>query len=203
MRTTILAVLCGIGVIIIEKYAVAVKANLSSWLDVMGINHEWADIDLMLRIPIYTTLLVCVFFLIRRKTSPDKATVSTIDNSVKSENQSGGITARNVTIGSIQRTLDKKTKHAILQSLDKSKPVDISVAMNGKEADIFAHEIKQFLNSQGYSLMFETMLYESMSGGRGIPYLGFDKDSCYVTVGPNVNISDQISFLGSASRPLN
>jgi len=207
MRATILAVLCGIGVLMLENDPVMMQSNIASWLKLLGVSQESVgieNIDLALKILLYGALTISVFFMV--KTRNDKKTeaqqVVNIDNSVKSENQSGGITARNVNIGNHQRTLNAETKEAILEFLDKSKLIDITVAMNDQEADIFANEIREFLLKNDYKMEHETMLYKSMSGGRGIPYLGANDNGGFITIGPNVDISDQISFLGMASRPV-
>lgn len=71
---------------------------------------------------------------------------------VSSTNQSGGITANQVNIGSIPRNIDNKTKNELLEMLKvKNEPIDISSVMGDSEAFKYANQINDFLKSQGYT----------------------------------------------------
>lgn len=194
MLGKILSVLGAIGIVMIETSVESAKTNISGWL------------DYLLRFPIYAIIVFGLYLLSKGKLKDNNsktknATSTFIDNSVLSYSQIGGITARNVNVGNTQRRMTNELSSKLLELLDVKKDVDISVAMNDPEAECYANEIKYFLLRNNYRMAYETMLYESMAGGRGIVYLDTDDDINYITIGPNVNVSDKINFLGSASRP--
>lgn len=73
---------------------------------------------------------------------------------VTSYNQSGGITANQVNIGSQPRVLDTKLQSQLLQLLSGKKAQTISVVsvMGDGEAFSFATQIKNFLTKEGFTV---------------------------------------------------
>jgi hypothetical protein len=58
--------------------------------------------------------------------------------SVTSYNQSGGITANSVSVGSYQRYLTEEIKKQLLEQIDNKKPLDIVCSMNDPEAERYS-----------------------------------------------------------------
>ena len=206
MRGWVFAALGAIGVIMIETSVEDARSNISGWHDLFEYEPEWAntvDIDSFLRFPVYGLLILGLFMLIRQHSPKEqnKENTPVIDNSVRSENQKGGITAHNVNIGNTQRTMPDDLGKELLKIFDIEKKIDIIVAMNDPEAECYAIEIKKFLQMNKYEMLYNTMLYESMSGGRGVIAVDISKDVNNIIVGSNVDVSDEIRFLGSQSRP--
>lgn len=71
---------------------------------------------------------------------------------VTSHNQSGGITAHTVNVGSQARHLNPDIASQLTQLVAKGKPVNVVAVMGDQEAFQFASEIKACLESQGYSV---------------------------------------------------
>ena len=83
---------------------------------------------------------------------PKKDTIKTEVVNVTSNNQSGGITANQVNIGSIPPTLDINTKRQLLSFLNsKDERIDINSVMGDGESFQFANQINDFLKSQGFT----------------------------------------------------
>lgn len=70
--------------------------------------------------------------------------------SITSNNQSGGITAHTVNIGSVRRQLDAASAQQLLQALPKNKPVKVIAVMGDQEAFAFATQILGHLKANGY-----------------------------------------------------
>jgi hypothetical protein len=70
--------------------------------------------------------------------------------SITSNNQSGGITAHTVNIGSVRRQLDAASAQQLLQALPKNKPVKVVAVMGDQEAFAFATQILGYLKANGY-----------------------------------------------------
>lgn len=70
--------------------------------------------------------------------------------SITSNNQSGGITAHTVNIGSTRRQLDPASAQQLLQTLPKNKPVKVVAVMGDQEAFAFATQILGHLKANGY-----------------------------------------------------
>lgn len=70
--------------------------------------------------------------------------------SITSNNQSGGITAHTVNIGSARRQLDSASAQQLLQALPKNKPVRVVAVMGDQEAFAFATQILGHLKANGY-----------------------------------------------------
>lgn len=70
--------------------------------------------------------------------------------SITSNNQSGGITAHTVNIGSARRQLDAASAQQLLQALPKNKPVKVVAVMGDQEAVAFATQILDHLKANGY-----------------------------------------------------
>lgn len=83
---------------------------------------------------------------------PKKDTIKTEVVNVTSNNQSGGITANQVNIGSIPRNLDVNTERQLLSFLNsKNERIDINSVMGDAESFQFANQINDFLKSQGFT----------------------------------------------------
>ncbi len=76
----------------------------------------------------------------------------TIDQSVTSHNQSGGITAHTINFGPQQRRMDDKLKSEILSLIPKTTSISVIALMGDAEAYEFATEIYTFLKDNGFSL---------------------------------------------------
>jgi hypothetical protein len=72
--------------------------------------------------------------------------------SITSNNQSGGITAHTVNIGSIRRQLDAASAQQLLQALPKNKTVKVVAVMGDQEAFAFATQILAHLKANGYQV---------------------------------------------------
>ena len=70
--------------------------------------------------------------------------------SITSNNQSGGITAHTVNIGSMRRQLDAASAQKLLQTLPKNKTVKVVAVMGDQEAFAFATQILGHLKANGY-----------------------------------------------------
>lgn len=75
-----------------------------------------------------------------------------IDQRVTSHNQSGGITAHTVNIGSQQRTITEALKQQIRTQVPRALPITVVAVMGDGEALRFAHELHAFLSSEGFPL---------------------------------------------------
>ena len=83
---------------------------------------------------------------------PTKDTVKSQVVNVTSNNQNGGITANQVNIGSMPRTLDINTERQLLSFLNsKNERIDINSVMGDAESFQFANQINDFLKSQGFT----------------------------------------------------
>ena len=71
---------------------------------------------------------------------------------VTSVNQHGGITAGQVNVGRPPRALDAGNRAQLKQTLRKETKVVVTAVMGDGEALQFAHEIKAFLESEGYEV---------------------------------------------------
>lgn len=71
---------------------------------------------------------------------------------ITSHNQSGGITAHTVNIGSPPRQLDPASAVQLEQNIPKDKPVKVTAVMGDQEAFAFASQITSYLKSKGYSV---------------------------------------------------
>lgn len=70
--------------------------------------------------------------------------------SITSNNQSGGITAHTVNIGTTRRQLDAASAQQLLKALPKNKPVKVVAVMGDQEAFAYATQILAHLNANGY-----------------------------------------------------
>jgi len=70
--------------------------------------------------------------------------------SITTNNQTGGITAHTVNIGSARRLLDAASAQQLLQALPKDKPVRVVSVMGDQEAFAFATQILDHLMTHGY-----------------------------------------------------
>lgn len=83
--------------------------------------------------------------------NPHKDTMKTEVVNVTSHNQSGGITANQVNIGSVPRNLDINIKRQLLSFLNsKDEKIDINSVLGDAESFQFANQINDFLKSQGF-----------------------------------------------------
>lgn len=83
---------------------------------------------------------------------PKKDTVKTEIVNVTSNNQSGGITANQVNIGSVPRTLDINIQRQLLSFLNsKEESIVIDCIMGDSESFLYANQINDFLKSKGYN----------------------------------------------------
>ncbi len=80
---------------------------------------------------------------------------------VTSINQSGGITAGIVNIGSQQRILDDGAKKELLNLIPIEGKVDIEVINGDSESFGYAEQIKQFLISQKRNIVMDTQTIDS------------------------------------------
>lgn len=208
MKGSLLTFLASLIVIFIENSPESVKSNISKWLSVLGFSpatlfngfEQYSHIIIPITyVTVGMSFTFIVTILLKRK--DETVQVTQYDQTVTSYNQSGGITAHKVVLGSQKRTLSIELKRELLNVLDNQKKVDFFVAMNDQEAETYACEISNFLISQGYEMEFKTMQYEAMAGGQGIPYLDTSGDVSIILIGPNVQTSENIQFLGSACRP--
>ncbi|MFM5467431.1 hypothetical protein ACET9D_06050 [Aeromonas veronii] len=209
MKGSLFAILASLIAIMIENSPESVKLNASKWLAMFGINSErlfngfeqYSYIITPISYVIIGVSIASAFTGLMKRTG-DKEQPVKCNHVVTSYNQSGGITAHKVILGSKQRTLTLELKLELLNVLDKQRKVDFSVAMNDQEAESFAFEIRNFLIDEGYEMEYRTMQYESMAGGQGIPYIVSTGDINVILIGPNVKTSNSIQFLGSACRPV-
>ena len=82
---------------------------------------------------------------------PNKDTIKTEIVNITSHNQSGGITANQVNIGSVPRNLDINNQSQLLSFLNsKDEMIDINSIMGDAESFKFANQINDFLKSQGF-----------------------------------------------------
>lgn len=116
---------------------------------------------------------------------------------VISYNQSGGITARNVNIGDVARTLTEDLKIDLLSKISKNKTISITHIAGDSEAYKFAREIGLFLRSQGYN--WEYFMSDSgIYGGNGYPNISEDNDSIHIYVSSKGNTGIPLQFTGGA-----
>ena len=88
---------------------------------------------------------------IKKPIKEKKESITQPTINVTSNNQSGGITANQVNIGSVPRNLDENFKRQLLEALTiKSEKIDIASVMGDSESFRFANQINDFLKSQGY-----------------------------------------------------
>ncbi|SUP19582.1 hypothetical protein [Vibrio alginolyticus] len=208
MKGSLFAFLTSLIFILIQNSPESVKSNISKWLITFNIDPEKLSYTVeqytYIITPIaYVTIgisLAIIFTSLKKRNNGNVQQVQ-YNQSVTSHNQSGGITAHKVVLGSQERTLTSELKRELLKTLDIQKKVDFSIAMNDQEAEKYAYEIRNFLIAEGYEMEFRTMQYEAMAGGQGIPYLSTNGDISIILIGPNVKTSEQIQFLGSACRP--
>jgi hypothetical protein len=71
---------------------------------------------------------------------------------ITSTNQSGGITAGTVNVGSQPRVLDDDAKMPLLKGVPKIKPVQVTAVLGDGEAMSFATAIMNFLKVNGYTV---------------------------------------------------
>ncbi|WP_114767257.1 hypothetical protein [Vibrio rhodolitus] len=208
MKGSLFAFLASLIVILIENSPESVKSNINKWLITFNIDPEklsytFEQYTYIITLIAYVTIgisLAFIFTSLKKRNNGNEQQVQ-YNQSVTSHNQSGGITAHKVVLGSQERTLTSELKRELLKALDIQKKVDFSIAMNDQEAEKYAYEIRNFLIAQGYEMEFRTMQYEAMAGGQGIPYLNTNGDISIILIGPNVKTSEHIQFLGSACRP--
>jgi hypothetical protein len=72
--------------------------------------------------------------------------------SVTSHNQSGGITAHTVNVGTQPRQLSAASAAQLEAQLPKGKPVSVAAVMGDQEAFSFATQITEYLRSKGYAV---------------------------------------------------
>lgn len=70
--------------------------------------------------------------------------------SIISNNQSGGITAQTVNIGSAWRQLHSASAHELLQALPNKKACTVVAVMGDQEAFAYASQILDYLKANGY-----------------------------------------------------
>lgn len=75
-----------------------------------------------------------------------------IDQSVKSYNQSGGITAHTVNLGPQPRKINSKLQDIILTSLPRDQKIRIVAVMGDAEALQLAFEILEFMKRSGFNV---------------------------------------------------
>jgi hypothetical protein len=86
----------------------------------------------------------------------EEKTPPIIDHSVKSYNQSGGITAHTLNVGPTPRRLSDpptaELKAQILRELPRDKPITVVAVMGDGEAIQFAQEIHSFMKTNGFNM---------------------------------------------------
>lgn len=70
---------------------------------------------------------------------------------INSYNQSGGITAGVVNLGTHPRKVDDQSGKQLLENLQKEKKIVITSVMGDQEAFNFGHQILNFLKEKGYN----------------------------------------------------
>jgi hypothetical protein len=82
--------------------------------------------------------------------------MSSDDTRVTSYNQSGGITAHTVNIGSQRRSLSNmpKLRASLLADLPRDKPIDVEHTFGDAEAANLADEIYEFLRVNAFKLAY-------------------------------------------------
>jgi hypothetical protein len=77
-----------------------------------------------------------------------------IDQSVTSNNQSGGITAHTVNVDRrIKRTMTDEMKAGLLRELPRDKPIQVMGMSGNTESMKFADESHRFLQFNGFQMM--------------------------------------------------
>lgn len=85
-------------------------------------------------------------------TKNDDKQPPSIDQSVTSHNQSGGITAHTVNLGPQQRQLDAGMKQQLVSMLPKDRTIKVDAPMGDGEAITFSQEVWNFLAAAGYTM---------------------------------------------------
>jgi hypothetical protein len=102
--------------------------------------------------------------------------------------QSGGITAHTVNIGAQPRHINEALKNNLENNLSNHKEKDIKIMslMGDGEANVFAHEIREYLISKGYKVNgFSQAVWPTPLKGQGIE---FPSDgTVLIWVGSNTN----------------
>jgi hypothetical protein len=71
---------------------------------------------------------------------------------IRSYNQSGGITAGNVTIGQIPRSLDAGLQAQILREMPRDKAISVTAVAGDSEAMNLASQVYEFMKANGFHL---------------------------------------------------
>ena len=210
MWKSLFALLAALATIMIEIPVNKVKSNIASWLDLLGIQAKWTDIegiDNLLRYPVYgfIALGLILFFFRKKKIIPTEQNTSPktiIDNSVKSKNQKGGITAHTVNLEKQDRPLSNELKKSLLSALKAEKSTHLSIycIANDPEAENFARKIITLLKSHDY--IISSFTASSMTGGDGSIVISKDNEGLFIMIGENIRTDRTLQFISGFSAGL-
>ncbi|HCG9116220.1 hypothetical protein P3602_25905 [Vibrio parahaemolyticus] len=128
MKGSLFAFLASLIVILIENSPESVKSNINKWLITFNIDPEklsytFEQYTYIITPIAYVTIgisLAFIFTSLKKRNNGNKQQVQ-YNQSVTSHNQSGGITAHKVVLGSQERTLTSELKRELLKALDIQK----------------------------------------------------------------------------------